>query len=350
MRPGVFVIDPSTLWWREIEKRLTFAAMQKITGTLLILAVLLSSCSNDFDLTADWQDIPIVYGILSPVDTAHYIRVEKAFLDPKTSALALAREPDSLYYDDVEVTLVHVNSGDSYILQEVDGTLEGYPREPGIFAEMPNILFKVKAETINLAAGDTYRIIVNRGENLPEVTAQTEIVRRPSIRRPLQGQNLTIDYQNFLVARWDEADAGFYDVSLILNYREYPTGDPSMSVSKSLKWKFGKRVTGDEHQVQGINFYQFVGAMLEADPGIQRIFVDLNFIVQAAGEELEEFLTISQANTGITSVGEIPQYSNIEGGRGIFSSINQSTVTEVNLQPVSLDSLRNGIYTEDLNF
>ena len=54
-----------------------------------------SFCSNDIDLTSEWKDIPVVYGLLSKSDTANYIRVEKAFIDNEKSALDLAQIPDS---------------------------------------------------------------------------------------------------------------------------------------------------------------------------------------------------------------------------------------------------------------
>ncbi|MCC7244082.1 MAG: hypothetical protein IT269_00265, partial [Saprospiraceae bacterium] len=59
--------------------------MQKLLF-LPLLALLVASCSNDFDVAAPWKEIPVVYGLLSPQDTAHYIRIEKAFLDASEGA------------------------------------------------------------------------------------------------------------------------------------------------------------------------------------------------------------------------------------------------------------------------
>ena len=72
---------------------------------LLPFGLLLSACSNDFEVTAPWKDIPVVYAILSPQDTAHYIRIEKAFIDPDKSALEIARIPDSLYYPENAISV-----------------------------------------------------------------------------------------------------------------------------------------------------------------------------------------------------------------------------------------------------
>ena len=78
-------------------KKLVFAAFALVS---------FFACSNEFTLTEKWKDIPVVYGFLDQKDTAHYVRVEKAFLDPLTSALTIAKNfPDSLYYKDAAVYL-----------------------------------------------------------------------------------------------------------------------------------------------------------------------------------------------------------------------------------------------------
>ena len=53
---------------------------------LFILFLGLSACSTDFQLEGEWSDIPVVYGFVSIQDTAHYIRVQRAFLEPGGNA------------------------------------------------------------------------------------------------------------------------------------------------------------------------------------------------------------------------------------------------------------------------
>lgn len=324
--------------------------MQKIAAYCIAASALLAACSNDFDLTTDWQDIPIVYGILSPKDTAHYFRIEKAFVDPEKSALEIAQIPDSLYYDNVLVTLTHINDGEDYNLMEVIGADEGYPREDGIFANVPNILFKMPSGALQINGGDRYRLTVNRGESLPEVSAEIEMVRSPSIRRSTLPQNLRFDYTNNFRVGWSDIEAGFFDIKLLFHYRQWHASTPQNKIDTMVVWKFGSRIKNDEYSVLGKEFYDHLASQLEEDPQILRAFLSIDIIVQAAGQELEDLIEISLANTGITSVGDFPQYSNIEGGRGLFSSVNEDRVNDLSLHPISLDSLRNGSITGDLNF
>ena len=79
--------------------------MQSMKKILIfaISALLFTACDNELELIEDWKDIPIVYAILDPADTAHYIRVEKAFVDNEISGFELAGNPDSIYYENITV-------------------------------------------------------------------------------------------------------------------------------------------------------------------------------------------------------------------------------------------------------
>jgi len=82
--------------------------MRKFLIAAVILSVVFYSCKTDFNVVADWQDISIVYGLLDPTDTAQYIKINKAFLDKNTSALIIAQNPDSLYYQNLDVELLSI--------------------------------------------------------------------------------------------------------------------------------------------------------------------------------------------------------------------------------------------------
>src|SRR5438552_1913003 len=76
---------------------------------LLPLVGLLSSCSEDFEVSAPYKPITVIYGMMDIGDTAHYIRIQKAFLDEHKSALDMALDPDSNFYPSLEVHLKELN-------------------------------------------------------------------------------------------------------------------------------------------------------------------------------------------------------------------------------------------------
>ena len=66
---------------------------------LILLAgfIVVTSCNNKLNVNAPWQDITIVYGLLSQNDSVQYLRITKAFLG-EGDALHFAKIPDSSTY------------------------------------------------------------------------------------------------------------------------------------------------------------------------------------------------------------------------------------------------------------
>lgn len=328
---------------------------------LFVLAVGLMSCETDFQLEGEWKDIPVVYAFLSTQDTAHYVRVERAFLEPGGDANAIAQIPDSLYYgaDEAVVRLELPNTGASYVLERVDGAQEGYPRETGTFATSPNILYKLRAATADLDGGDLVRIVVDRGGNTEPAEAETVMLENISWSQPTPGVQLRIDdyirFTNFVWRAEDDA-VQVFDLRLIFRYRETDPNDPSQLLDKEVVWVLGEAIPRDESvslqsfRLRHEDIYQFIGSTLEPlETGIRR-FTAIDFQVTGVGRELADYLAIANANIGITSSQAIPRYTNVDQGLGFVSSRYQLRVTDFNLNNPSRDSLNNGVYTDDLNF
>lgn len=324
--------------------------MKWITG-IVIAAFLFASCDNELVVTDEWKDIPVVWGLLNKSDTAHYIRVEKAFLDPTTSALDIARIPDSLYYDNAIVSLKRISNNQDYQLERVNGDLEGYPREGGTFAETPNYLYKIKANEINLVIGEKYQFILDRGDGSPLVTSETIILPKPVLRNPQVGSLLAFKRSTLFTFMWNEMpDAGIFDLKVLFHYSERSPETGNMFIPKSFEWTVAKNLIDREHKIDGVEFYNAVKANIQVEADATRRFDSLDIVVWAGGKELYEFIRITQANTGLTSTQDIPRYTNISEGIGIFSSRNVSFNTGFQLASQTLDSLRNGIITDPLNF
>lgn len=325
-----------------------------------LLALLFTHCSTDFEIEAPGRDVPIVYGLIDLRDTAHYIRVERAFLTGGADAATIAQRIDSLYYDaSVSVRLEKINTGQQYELQRVDGNQEGYPRAEGPFVNAPNILYKIRASSISLQGGDAVRLIVERGRNLPLVTSETTIIPEIQLVDNLPADPFSLG--NYLSSRriaWRaEEEAQIFDVRMRMHYKEPKAGNPTEMEDRTLEWVLSRSFRREDNSLQ-VNytflsgeFFQFIGGSLEPLAAGRRQFVDFDIEVTAGGPEFAELITIAQANVGITSGSdEVPVYTNLSEGRGIFASRTAARRTGIKLAEISLDSLRNGIYTRDLGF
>jgi hypothetical protein len=327
-----------------------FRAMKWFSG-LLLAAVLFTACDNDLVVTDTWEDIPVVWGLLSKADTAHYIRVEKAFLDPSTSALEIAQRVDSLYYEDATVSLRRVSSGQVFPLDRINGDLEGYPRDGGIFANTPNYLYKIRANEISLVIGEEYELIIDRQDGSAPVTARTIVLGKPALRNLPHGQKLAFKPKAQFTFNWDDVpDAGIYDVLVIVHYRERSPETGGFYVPKTFEWVVERNQTVSESKFDGTEFFAAMKENIAADQQATRLFDSLDVVIWCAGEELATFITIANANFGLTSTQDIPTYTNISEGVGLFSSRNVSVNTGYGINDQALDTLRDGILTKNLNF
>ncbi len=122
--------------------------MKRLIFPFIVLITLLASgCSEKFKIAAPYKNITVVYAFLDLSDTAHYIRIEKGFLDENKSALSMAKDPDSSFYANINVRIERLNFAtltvhDTIHLNRVDLGLEGYPKDSGQFFNTPNYAYK----------------------------------------------------------------------------------------------------------------------------------------------------------------------------------------------------------------
>jgi len=320
------------------------------------------SCSNDFDITEDTKDIPVVYGLLNPADTATYLRIERGFISDDQSALEVAQIPDSLYYQDLDARIVDLDTDIEYMLSRVDGNLEGYVRDQGVFTIAPNYLYKLTADQFTVEEGKDYELRLNRGDGLPVVTANTSTVQNPIISRPGDAFDLSFrrGFETFFEWRYvnsidAENVAGIFDLYLELKYQE--SLDNAPFESKSIRWKLASNLRESSSgnrtwsvPIEGQRFFNRLASGIEVNSLAVRSFSNIDLVLVSGGQEVVEFISIGQANLGITSSQDIPTYTNLSEGVGIFSSRNTLSKNSIGVTAETLDSIRMGQATRDLNF
>jgi len=332
-----------------------------VVSALIIIGF--SNCSNDFEVTTGGTNSPVVYGFLSPKDTATYLRIERAFVDANTSALVLSQQPEELFYEDIEVTLS--SGSNTFTLNRVDGADEGLPRDPGIFVSSPNFLYKLvlpPGESFN--EGDDYELTITDNVSDTIITqVTTTIVVEPVILFPPEGDDFSwtssIEAQNDIRTefRRDIETAAIFDIRVRINYREAINGDINNLVDRSAIFSVNNNIepeADDETLVQvdvlATDILGGIGAAVDPTGPGPRIFQSLEVIVDAGSQDLLDFINIGQANTGLTGATVAPIFSNVPGGFGLFSSRNTTSVGGLILESQALDSLIEGRFTRQLNF
>lgn len=337
---------------------------------ILTVGLMLSACSNDFEVTAPWKEIPVVYGILSPQDTAHYIRIEKAFLDPEVSALTIAKIADSLYYPEsaIMVFLERTDNQNRLQFQRVNGALEGYPRKDGVFATEPNWLYKAKSSpSFPLDPGKTYRLVIERADGKPNITAETTLPAPFVIVKPSVMQQVPIIGFEKLVPptpvswRTDE-NAYFFNITFKIRYLD-KNANGTTAAANELVWLAAKNVPRGEatsgmgglflvsRDIARNSFYNFLAQNLQRPVGnMYREFQTLDILIEGGGREIKEYLDTADANGGLTGAEVFPNYSNISEGFGIFTGKNQVIGQNIRLTTNTVDSMNANSITDTLRF
>lgn len=316
---------------------------------VMVSVVIFTACDNDFDLVTDKVEIPVVYAIINAADTAQYFRVERAFIDENISALEIAQIPDSLYYADAVVTLTRVTTGEAWIMDEVDGNLEGYPRQDGVFATAPNTLYKLRTADIILEPEEQYMLTIDIGDNRPQIVATTVLIKPPFLATPADEGGLNIDPARRFRINWNNNSTNaIYDAYVRLFYDETIDG---VTTPKSIDWSLLKNSEINEIDVLSTGFYDLVGNSLVVDPSITRQQMGASFTLISGSIEISDYIRIGQANLGITSSGEIPVYEgSLSYGLGLFGSRFTDLRDDLVLTQLTRDSLSSGPRTGDLGF
>ncbi len=337
---------------------------------LLLALVFISGCKQDFDITANYKEVPVVYGLLNWKETTHYIRIQKGYLIDGNANVA-AGISDSIYYPDVLTvqlipysTLNGNQSGAIFTLSRVNGNDIGLPKESGIFASDSNILYTFngtidpnKRYALKVTNNSNSYIFktqkVNNVEGIPFV--KDFQINTPSKAAKLPLQNNSPAKIVFVPAE----NAGIYDLKIRFYYREYNQSDNALLKDTFAEILLLKSYMADYSsnnivgELSATNVIGYLSSHLEHSNSIYREFNEqkgIQVIVAAGGSELTTYLNSQAAQGGLASNEALPPYTNIEGGQGLLSSRYYKQVDSVLLSDRGLDSLACGPLSSGLRF
>ena len=315
---------------------------------LVFVAFYFVSCDNELDLVANKKETPVVYGLIDQGDTAQYVRVERIFVDEEISGNVIAQNADSLYYDNITVKLIRLNNGKEYTLHRVDGNLEGYQREEGVFATAPNFLYKILTDSIQLIPEELIELNIEGIFEDKVVTSTATVLSPPFLTFPMDGGPLTFDPGKKVNIGWTPVgEAEIYSFSFFFDITENKLG---VTTKKRLEWIVASATEKNTVEADGRDFYSFLVGALEEDESINRSFDSASLKLISGNTAIQDYIRVARANLGITSSGEIPVLSNISDGLGVFGTTHTHRRVDLFLSQTSRDSLINGSITGGLNF
>jgi len=339
---------------------------------LLIVCLFFQNCETGFQVSSDWKEITIAYGILDPDDKDHFIRIQKAFLDETTSALQIAAIGDSLYHDGdlfVELEVYNQNGvqfmGDTLeVVEGSDFDLEKEQDENSIFGASPFLLYHSDLE---IPAGTTCRLKITTPKGTL-LSSDVQLIDDFIIWRPIKDRDVNLSSKE-PYTRWDRPDEGaVYGLAIRLFYTEEVN---EISIQKDLMWNIAnilpittnERALRYDFDIKNDNpisqvseyrneFFDFLATNIEVNNLATRSIDSLQYIFTFGSQSMFDYnQVIAAQQQSIAGGGQgINPYSNIENGLGLFASRTSKILYDLKLDNETKDSLFCSPKTRELNF
>jgi hypothetical protein len=312
--------------------------MRKLFITALATASLLfgfTSCNEDIQLSGDFQETAVVYGLLDVSDNVHMIKITRAFIGPGNSEL-IADNPDSSYFNDVVATISEkVNNivVRSWTLQD---TIVTNKEINGVWYAPEQKLFYFNTDAANPLRDDAIydlNISINGGEF--EVNGSTPIVYGLSTTAANTtfsfkfAQNVN-DYKNTAVTvntGSGNNKAAVINTKIEVGYEEITGID---TVIRAFDWDLGEQEVGIDatkgFAAQGAVFYDLIKRHIDANDNPicdKRNLSYLRLKIVGGGPDLYNYMVVNEPSSAIVQTK--PTYTNLEATNGytvigIFSS------------------------------
>jgi hypothetical protein len=272
----------------------------------------------------------------------------------------MAMVQDSSEYQNLEAVVEEISGGTVLRSWTLQDTLMNDRPTTGVFYAPTYKLYYFVAN--DLSEQYEYRIRVNITELGKELTATTNLVQpytcSPPITFGFSANTIGSNTYYRPVIKWGKSpNAAGYEVMLRLKYDEYTA---TSVTRKHLEWKQGEfdPLTAQSigvnfiHEVDGEGFFKFLANQIADDPNvISRKFRSIDMVVYASSEELNTYIQLNSPSNSI--VQERPEYTNIEGGLGLWASRLHVTAANKYISEFTMDELCLGTYTKiqkDLKF
>jgi len=330
-----------------------------------------SSCESDFQLTSEWKEFTIVYGLLDQNEKDNFVRIQKAFLDENTNAFDIAGIADSLYHEDLQsVDLLEFND-DTRIrtipMQRVlagNFQLEKNLEEGDIFANKPYYLYHTDSILDNKY---NYQLKIETGRD-NTVTANTSLIGDFEVLNPKTRTEINLASKNPFV-RWRKApNSTLYGLRLVFYYSEITPNEPTLN--KKLSWDLisSARVPGDnlitydfDIITDNLNtltneyrnaFFKHLANNIEPASFTNRTIDSVQYEFSFGSEDILKYnQVIAAQQQSVVGGGQaINPYSNVENGLGLLASRTTVVINRLTLDSETRDSLSCSPLVRDLNF
>jgi hypothetical protein len=307
--------------------------------SIAVLVASLQSCNEDIDITGDFEETAVVYGLIDQADSVHLIKITRAFIGPG-NALEISTIPDSNYFETVQSTITEKINGstartwtlyDTIVAKDTDGIF--YSPNQKLYAFKTGVHDNSNSPTGQpILANAIYHLNINVNNGEFTVSGETEVISDINSSQGqvtthfnfAKGANTTGEFQTTGL-NVTPGNSSLINATLVLNYKEFiGTAETDASVT----WELGERevdVADETFTMNGEIFYNIIAADCEdADPLIdKRNFESITLSIVGGSADLLNYILVNQPSSGLAQ--NKPTFTNLtaSGDRkvvGLFSS------------------------------
>ena len=313
--------------------------MKKAASIFIILTLILTvSCEKDLEL-AKWKEISVIYSLINIKDSVQYLRINRVY-STDDEPLNYTQINDSVNYPD--------NAFEVYLEEYKDGNLVGeavayFPvnrqKEPGLFSNASNCVYKTRTE---INKDSEYKLRVINRDSGKEIWGQVSAFGGYTLEesfyyeRAYYRVNYPAEPMPGYEGSLDPYDHEHYIVRFL--YWEYKDGE---TFYKYVDWVPTihplKDIANDDTACQLFDAYwEYLAENIQVDPTLKRRARGVDYMLALPGKELQNFILIYEQPT---NPHFFPEYSNLQGGFGIFGSKYYYTYFGLKLRTRTVDTI-----------
>lgn len=306
-------------------------------GVALLATTL--SCSKDVDLNGEYPATPVIYGLLDPAESIHVIRINKTFLGTG-NAYDFAKVADSSYIFGIQPVLKRFtidakgnrNYYDLYTRSLKDTVVGNAPE--GTFYGGSNRAYYFVDNNVTNVDDEFYEVSFEyNGKIIRGATAIVGKIDQYSPKVDLNFVKLVSVNTDVTEVKYSAYEAGISPVkngkrvefNVLFTYtEEYLDNSPAQVKTINISSLTGTMTPSTRFRTtfSGLNLLgQIANQVVDDNPNVkQRIIGKISLQSAVAGTDLSTYIEVNNPSSGV--IQERPEFTNIDGGVGIFSSRN----------------------------
>jgi len=316
----------------------------------LLVAIYMMGCTEEVDMVAYGPPVNIVYCLLNPGKETQYVRIGRSY---NGASLDLNHSPpkDSITWNKDFLVYVEERDAQDMISQIYQfQPVASIEKDTGFFPVNGLSVYKSDFKPILL---HTYNLYVHFVDDDKITSGTTIIPGKVEIidPKPIPGRKINLQTGSNFTIRWKPVEkGGIYQSYFNITYKEIGSlgteiknilFHSSVFVEISPPLMLERTISGNRFISQCIN-------QVDSTISATREVINVSFEMFVGGEDYGFFVNSQLGDNNLsTAFGE---YTNLNNGIGIFSSVTKYEISNLELSNTTLDELAYSDKTRHLGF